>query len=181
MKSVGLAILVLAAAPAVAQHTAHTNPYAGMQHHAIKSLPPAEVESLLAGHGMALARAAELNGYPGPMHVIELSQQMKLTPAQLEASQQLMQQHRERARKLGAELVEAERRLDALFAQQQAETSNVSTATERVGNLQAKLRAEHLNTHLQQKALLTAEQVQRYSELRGYQAAHSPSHRSHSK
>lgn len=177
MKSLGLIVLASITSIAFAQHA---NPYARMERNEIKSLAPDEVASLLAGRGMGFARAAELNGYPGPMHVIELSDQLNLTPAQLEASRRLMSEHRERARQLGAELVDAERRLDALFAQKNAEASNVSAAAERSGIQQAKLRAEHLNTHLQQTALLTPEQIRRYSELRGY-AAHALPHRSHSK
>ena len=39
----------------------------------IKSLSQDDQSALLAGRGMGLARPAELNGYPGPAHVLELA------------------------------------------------------------------------------------------------------------
>ncbi len=161
---------------------AQVSSYAGEERRDIKSLSPQEVTALLAGHGAGFAKAAELNGYPGPAHVIELADQLTLTPKQLQSTQQLMDEHKARARKLGAEVVDAERTLDRLFGEQQADAAAVASAAERVGLLQARLRAEHLNTHLSQTAMLSAEQVRRYGELRGYTAdadapkQDSPSH-----
>ena len=48
-------------------------PYAGMQARPIKALSEQQVADLAAGRGMGLALAAELNGYPGPSHVLELA------------------------------------------------------------------------------------------------------------
>jgi hypothetical protein len=151
--------------PVVAQAT---SPYAGQERNDISSLAPQEVNALLAGHGMAFAKTAELNGYPGPLHVIELADPLALTPDQLDGTRKLMEAHRSRARTLGAELVAAERTLDRLFKQRNASAASVSAAAERIGVLQARLRAEHLNTHLAQTRLLNAEQIRRYAELRGY-------------
>lgn len=147
------------------------SPYAGEQTRRIKSLADSDVASLLAGAGAAYAKAAELNGYPGPAHVIELRQQLDLSPGQLAASQALLAAHKARARALGQDLVEAERRLDALFADRRAQADTVEAATAEVGRISARLRAEHLNTHLQQTALLRPAQVQAYNQFRGYAAA----------
>ena len=57
-------------------------PYAGQQSREIKSMSMQEVGDYLAGKGMGLAKAAELNGYPGPAHVIELAEQLALTTEQ---------------------------------------------------------------------------------------------------
>ena len=46
------------------------SPYAGEERREIKSLSPQEIGDYLAGKGMGLAKAAELNGYPGPAHVL---------------------------------------------------------------------------------------------------------------
>jgi hypothetical protein len=173
-------LLIAAVLISSAASAQHESPYAGQQHNEIKALSAQEVNSLLAGHGMGYARAAELNGYPGPMHVIELASELGLTADQLRASQALMNEHRARAQELGAELIVAERELDALFAQRKAEASAVATLTQRIGALQSRLRAEHLNTHLQQTALLNAEQVRRYGEKRGYASGSgNHSHRVH--
>jgi hypothetical protein len=143
-------------------------PYAGQQHRAIKSLSESDVAGLLVGHGAGLAKAAELNGYPGPAHVLELAKELRLSDAQAESTRVLMTQHKREASRLGTELVEAERELDGLFATRQATSEAVDRATARIGSLQAQLRAEHLRTHLAQTALLDARQVQRYAALRGY-------------
>jgi hypothetical protein len=145
--------------------------YAGQSTRAIKSLSQEEASALLAGQGSGFAKAAELNGYPGPAHVLELASQLGLDPTQLAATQALMSEHRRRARKLGADLVAAEAELDALFADRQARAASVDDATQRIASLQAGLRAEHLKTHLLETALLTPAQIDRYAFLRGYRPA----------
>ena len=52
-----------------------SRPYAGMQARAIKALSAEQIADLKAGRGLSLALAAELNGYPGPRHVLELVEQ----------------------------------------------------------------------------------------------------------
>lgn len=150
--------------------------YAGQQQRAIKALSDQEVAGLLAGQGMGFAKAAELNGYPGPLHTLELKDQLGLSAEQASASAALMKSHKARAAEIGAALVEAERHLDGVFSRQQAGAAAVDEATARIGVLQAQLRAEHLKTHLAQTALLSTEQVRRYTSLRGYSAgSHSHS------
>lgn len=153
---------------------AQTSPYAGQAQRAIKSMSEQEVAGLLNGAGAGFARAAELNGYPGPMHVLELADRLALSAEQRAATQALMTQHKTRARSMGEQLVNAERDLDKLFAQRTADAGAVDTATRRVGLLQADLRAEHLKTHVAQTALMSADQVRMYSVLRGYTAGSAP-------
>ena len=66
--AVAAATSVLSVLPAAAQ----TSSYAGQQDREIKSLSAAELHDLAEGRGMGMAKAAELNHYPGPAHVIEL-------------------------------------------------------------------------------------------------------------
>ncbi|MCM5680731.1 periplasmic heavy metal sensor [Schlegelella sp. S2-27] len=153
------------------RHDMPAQPYAGQQQREIKSLPDAEIAALLKGDGMGYAKAAELNGYPGPAHVIELADALALDDSQRAATRQLMHQHKARARELGAALVEAERQLDRAFAHRHIDERLLSTLTQRVAELQAQLRSEHLATHLAQTRLLTPQQVHRYNEMRGYAAA----------
>lgn len=117
---------------------------------------------------MGLARAAELNGYPGPMHVLELRRPLRLTDAQQSATEELMRQHKAEARRLGGELVDAERRLDIAFADKSITPEMLTGITHRIGELQAKIRDSHLQTHLKQTALLSSEQIASYASLRGY-------------
>ena len=69
---------------------------------------------------------------------------------------------------LGGELIEAERRLDRLFADRQAAPDSLRAAVDEVGRLRAALRYTHLDAHVATRALLSEEQIQRYDELRGY-------------
>lgn len=147
------------------------SPYAGQQARGIKALSAAQTADLLAGKGMEQAKAAELNGYPGPMHVLELAGPLALSAAQKQASEALMNQHKAEARALGARLVEAERDLDSAFAGRQVNAAQVDALTRQIGLLQAQLRASHLHTHLQQAGLLTPQQINLYADLRGYSDA----------
>lgn len=89
-----------------------------------------------------------------------------------------MAQHKATARTLGGQLVDAERALDTAFAQKQIDAQRITELTQRIGQLQATLRAEHLQTHLQQTALLQPQQIERYQSLRGYDksAGHAHQH-----
>jgi Spy/CpxP family protein refolding chaperone len=166
-----MTMALLAASAAHAQHGHHATPYAGLQAREIKALSPEDAQKLLQGQGMSLALAAELNGYPGPLHVLELAQPLELSASQREQTQALMDAHKAEARELGRQLVEAERALDAAFAAGAATEADVARLTRRIGELQGLLRAAHLQTHLKQKALLTPRQVAQYQHLRGYATA----------
>ena len=109
-------LAALAGAGVQAQHAQHPGhgaspmPYAGMQDREIKALSAEERGALLEGQGMGLALAAELNGYPGPVHVLELADALQLTGEQRHATHQLMQAHKAEARELGAQVRRAHRR-----------------------------------------------------------------------
>jgi Spy/CpxP family protein refolding chaperone len=161
-------LLACAVAGVSAETLPQPSPYVGQEARAIKSLSEQDVDDLLAGRGAGLAKVAELNGYPGPAHVLELRDGLKLSEAQFAATQALMAQHRVHAQRLGEEVVRAERSLEKAFRDHTADENSVRKLTSEVARLQGDLRAEHLRTHLAQTALLTPEQVARYAELRGY-------------
>lgn len=171
-----LLVLPLLALPAAAQHRhGHhapaadpARPYAGLQERGIKALSAAEVEDLLAGRGMALALAAELNGYPGPMHVLEHAAALRLTPAQTARAEALRAAMLQEARPLGAQLVALEERLDALFAGGEADAARVAALTAEIGSAQGRLRAAHITAHIGMRAALTEAQREAYARLRGY-------------
>lgn len=173
-------ILLATGSAAIAQQHQHgagsstspaTSPYAGQQDRAIKSLSATQTQDLLAGKGMERAKAAELNGYPGPMHTLELAQPLELSAEQKQDTEVLLARHKAEARALGEQLVQAERELDTAFAERRIDTATLAGHTQRIGQLQATLRASHLRTHLQQIEFLTSEQVGRYAQLRGYTAS----------
>lgn len=146
----------------------HTSPYRGQEWRQVKALSPGEIRGLLAGEGMGLAKAAELNGYPGPAHVLALADELALDDAQLAATRNIERAMRTAAVETGRELVAAERELDRLFATRKVTHESLKATLERIAGLQAELRSIHLQAHIEQTALLTPAQIRRYIELRGY-------------
>ncbi len=150
------------------QHGAAPTSYAGQQAREIKALSAQEQQDWLDGKGMGLAKPAELNGYPGPMHTLEHAQALKLSDAQREKTEALLQRHKMAVRDLGKQLIIEERNLDLQFAQRKATVEQINVLTVKIGAIQAQIRAEHLRTHVEQTALLSTEQVASYNALRGY-------------
>ncbi|GGC68305.1 hypothetical protein GCM10011504_52850 [Siccirubricoccus deserti] len=156
-------VAVLPLATAWAQHSG----YAGQETRDIKALSERDVADLLAGRGMGMALPAELNGYPGPAHVLELRDRLGLAPEQ-EAAVQATFNRMEAAKSLGAELVERERALDRAFAEGSVTPDGLRSLTAAIGDLQGRLRAVHLMAHVEMRAVLTDAQVRAYDALRGY-------------
>lgn len=156
--------------PAAAEpaHAGSHSPYAGMQQRAIKALSEQQVADLKAGRGMALALPAELNGYPGPSHTLELADALQLTPQQKSQTQKLFDEMKQQSVAAGAELLSAEESLDSLFKNKTVTVTNMGPAIKRAADAQAKLRETHLEYHLSMLEVLSAEQVARYNTLRGY-------------
>lgn len=153
--------------PAAAQMHA---PYAGMQARTIKALAPEQIDDLRSGRGMGLALAAELNGYPGPLHVLELGQSLQLTAEQQSRVRGLYEEMRAEAIRLGLRMIEQEAALDQAFARRAISPESLADFTVAIGRTQAALRLAHLKYHLLTLALLEPRQVERYRELRGYTA-----------
>lgn len=173
--ALSLVLLAALSTPAMAQHhghhghhAAHSSPYAGMQNRAIKALSEEQIAGLQAGKGMALAMPAELNGYPGPAHTLELAAELQLTDEQATRTQQLFADMEAQAKAAGLEVIEAERALDTLFRDKQATPEAVSAAVTKAALAQGKLRETHLRYHLSMMDVLTAEQIAAYNQLRGY-------------
>ena len=144
------------------------SPYAGQQYRSIKSLSDREVTSLLNGDGMGFAKPAELNHYPGPKHVLELADELALTPSQQAETEALYEAMRSDAQALGKALLAAEAGLDQAFAKGAVDAASLEDRVLEIGEIRARLRYVHLAAHLRQKALLTEAQVARYDTLRGY-------------
>lgn len=157
------------------QHTQHTQqthsthaPYAGFQTREIKALSPQQIEDLKAGKGMSLALPAELNGYPGPSHSLELAEKLKLSADQKKRLQALFDAMSKEAKAIGLEVIEAERTLDGLFKNKTVNRQNLVEATKASADAQARLRASHLRYHLDTIEVLSPDQVTTYNRLRGY-------------
>jgi Spy/CpxP family protein refolding chaperone len=146
----------------------HGHSYSGDQDRDIKSLSAQEIQQYASGAGMGFARPAELNSFPGPMHVLELADKLALSSEQRQATRALMDAHKAEARAIGARLVEAERAVDGLFRAGHVDPAALDKAVRQSAALQGEYRLSHLETHRRMRGLLTPEQVAQYDALRGY-------------
>jgi Spy/CpxP family protein refolding chaperone len=163
--SVLLTFLVLAAGPAAAETR---SPYAGFERRDLKALSPEEIDDLQTGRGMGMALVAELNGYPGPRHLLDLQQHLALSPAQLGVLEQLFAEMQAEARRLGRQIVAEEAALERMFRDGLASDADLSDGLASLGRLRGELRYTHLRSHIAAKDLLTPQQIKRYNTLRGY-------------
>ena len=161
----GIAALIFFAGSAPANEP---SPYVGQEQREIKSLSADEVKDYLAGKGMGMAKAAELNQYPGPLHVLQLASELHLSAEQKARTQALFNAMQVKAVRLGRMLVEEERNLDTLFSSKTITPAMLETSLTRIGMLQVQLRQAHLEAHLTQAGILSAAQAAKYLELRGY-------------
>jgi len=143
----------------------------------IRGLSEREIEDLRSGRGMGLARAAELNGYPGPRHLLEAFEagQLHLSPEQLGMVRQLFETMSREARRLGDLILREEQALETAFRADAISEEDLRGRMGRLAALSGELRLLHLRTHLQTRAILTDHQVQRYNQVRGY-ASGLPEH-----
>ena len=137
---------------------------------AIKALSDAQIDDLKAGRGMGLALAAELNGYPGPMHVLELADKLVLSVEQRTQIQDFIHAMKQDTIAIGEEVIAAEVALDRLFADKQVSLASLTKATMTVAEAQGRLRTAHLRYHLDTRAVLSPAQTEHYVRLRGYAA-----------
>ena len=148
-------------------HGAHT-PYAGMQNRAIKSLSDNDSKELRRGGGWGLALAAELNGMPGPAHLLELKDQIPLTPDQVGKTQALFDDMRKAAIPTGERLIAAETAVEAAFATGKVDEPSLRRLLAEAEAARTELRFIHLSQHFKTVQFLTPEQTKRYNILRGY-------------
>src|SRR5262247_2896123 len=99
-----LAVAILGAAalaPCVAVNAAEplTSPYRREAQSGVRGLTEQEIADLRAGVGMGLARAAELNSYPGPRHVLEAvdAGQLQASPDQVAQIRRIFDEMRDAA------------------------------------------------------------------------------------
>lgn len=169
----GLTLWAAPAARAQHAHGQHGQPashshYAGMQHRTIKALSDQQVAELRDGKGMSMALPAELNGYPGPLHTLQLADQLKLSPEQASRTQALYAQMQQEAKAAGELVIAAETELDRLFRDKRAQADTLTAAVAKAARAQGELRETHLRYHLQMMEVLSANQVSAYNKLRGY-------------
>ena len=124
MRLIALAALLLCTGAFAQDH-----PYAGFDARAVKALSEQQIADLRAGRGMSMALPAELNGYPGPAHVLENAEALSLSPDQLARTKALFESMKAEAIPLGERLIDEEAMLDRLFATGRIDAANLETMT----------------------------------------------------
>jgi Spy/CpxP family protein refolding chaperone len=164
---------------ASANDSAHASPYAGEQQRVVKALSEQETADLQAGRGMGLSKVAELNHFPGPKHLLELAEPMKLNDSQIQQARQLQAVMTRDAQVLGQQILDKEAALEALFAAGRVDDVQAHALIADIGQLQGQLRFVHVNAHLATARILSSEQIKTYDLLRGYADAADSEHFHH--
>ena len=151
-----------------ASNHSHKSKYAGQEAREIKSLSESDIEELRNGRGWGLAKAAELNGIPGPVHLLEMKEEIALNPDQIEKIGTLYQEMKKQAISLGFKLIELERELNSHFANGTITEKLLHELLEQITQVRKRLRYVHLSTHLKTPGILTVKQIDLYNKLRGY-------------
>lgn len=147
---------------------AHSSKYSGQETRLIKSLSPDDIAELRRGGGWGLARAAELNGVPGPAHLLELKDGISLSKDQVGAIETIRNEMKRKAVTQGEKLIALERRLDRHFSGGTITDDILRALLVEIAETRQSLRYIHLSTHLKMPAILSVAQTDKYNALRGY-------------
>jgi len=166
-----LFVLLLIAGAALAQDRL-SSPYRQQAETGLRALDEKEIADLKAGTGMGLARAAELNSYPGPRHVLDAiaSGRLPASREQLERIQQVFNTMNSDAVNIGAKILAEEQTLEAGFRSATITDAELRSRVAAIAALRGELRTIHLTAHLVTRRILSETQIARYNELRGYTA-----------
>jgi hypothetical protein len=160
-------ILIPMSTFSAADHS-HKSKYAGEEKREIKSLSETDIEELKNGKGWGLAKAAELNGVPGPVHLLEMKEEIDLSAKQIRAIEDIYKKMKQEAIPLGLELIELEMELNNHFANRTITDELLRQILQRITQAHRQLRYVHLSTHLKTPDILKSEQITLYNKLRGY-------------
>ncbi len=127
---------------------------------------PADKLDLESGAGAGMATYAERNGYPGPKHILELQDSLRLAPEQKRAIELIFDHMRTEAVAKGKLIVQKEQELEGLFRSRRATEKEVERRSRDIGALRGELRAIHLRAHIKAQAILTLDQLKRYTTIR---------------
>ncbi len=167
-KIIGFSLITILILPISILGEEYKSKYVGEEHRKIKSLSPNDIGELKKGGGWGLAKAAELNGVPGPAHILEMADKIHLTNEQKNKIQKIYNDMKIQAVTLGEQLIHLEERLNAGFSDRTITQALLEKSVQEIAKVRAKLRIVHLSTHLQTPNILTSEQIKLYNKLRGY-------------
>lgn len=140
----------------------------------VRSQPiPPDRELLERGAGAGMASYADLNGYPGPKHVLEMRDTLRLTDEQEKSIEAIFDEMSENARAKGESIIAKEMELDSKFRLGVATMPDVRRLTGEIGMLRGELRAVHMTAHIQARQILTKQQIALYNTIRHEASPHA--------
>ena len=160
-------MLGIAAQAGNSQHS-HVSKYAGQEKRTLKSLSADDVAELKRGGGWGLAKAAELNGMPGPAHLLEMKDEIPLSDDQVAAITDIFEQMKVQAIRQGERLIGLERNLEIHFQNRSITDVILRSSLDAISEARKELRYIHLTTHLKMPEILSKAQIEKYNTLRGY-------------
>lgn len=138
-----------------ASETTQQSKYAGQEARKIKSLSPDDIKELKRGGGWGLAKAAELNGVPGPAHLLEMKDSVPLDAAQVAAITEIFDGMKTEAIQKGEQLIELERQLEEYFKNRTITDDILREHLAKISKTRMGLRYIHLATHLKTPDILS--------------------------
>ena len=115
MKTTTALVTVLTAVASSQAFGQSHSKYVGQEMRTIKSLSSKDIAELQRGGGWGFAKTAELNGIPGPLHVLEMKDQIALTVDQISRISAVYKWMLTEAKALGRRFIELEQALDRNF------------------------------------------------------------------
>src|SRR5262245_65908219 len=148
--------LVSLLAVASAAEDPRTAPYRHQTQSSLRGFSEAEVAELRAGTGMGLARAAELNSYPGPRHILDAihAGRLQASPTQVRQLQEIFDEMRSDARRIGAQILSEEEQLETAFRTTTIAEHDLRARLAQIASLKGEFRVTHLRAPLLAKAVL---------------------------
>jgi len=169
IKSVSkLGVFIFLVIPCLLFAESYSSKYKGEELRKIKTLSQDDISELQKGGGWGLAKAAELNGYPGPLHILQMESEISLTPKQKNKIQELYREMNSRAVVLGQELIDLEGKLNTAFAEREIDNESLEEYINAIEAIRSSLRMVHLSAHLETPNILSEAQITLYNQLRGY-------------
>lgn len=154
------------------EHSYHSQ-YVGQEDRSIKALPPKDIAGLKKGSGTpfgGMAKPAELNGIPGPKHVLDMieAEKLKVTQEQESKIRSVYKKMKSDAISKGEALIRVEKEIDDGFENRSISEEELQEKIDKGVDLYGDLRNIHLKTHLEMLSILNQEQIKKYNKVRGY-------------
>jgi hypothetical protein len=130
-----------------------------------QSVPP-DRDALEQGSGGGMASYADPNDFPGPKHILDLADTLRLSEDQIKQIEAIADAMSAESRSLGMRIIEREETLEELFRTGTALEGQTRSIAVEIGTLRGRLRAVHLIAHIQARDILAGRQRDLYTSLR---------------